>query len=533
MGDTGDRRDDEKAILRALFCYGVIAPLVERETFAPGELSAKVAEIVAQLHYYPGKGPWDVTERTIWNWLKAYRQGGIEQLSPKLRQDRGRSRVLAEDILQRAMTLRQENPKRWTSTVMDILRRESGNNGSPLPHRSTLDRHLRARGMSRRQLRTLGARVHIKMRFEHFGDLWVSDYHHGPLVRDPSGKPTTAKLAAVIDHTTRYPVADRYYLNENIGSLRDCMMRALMRFGGAKLIYADQGAVYRAEQLRYSLDRLQIKLVHSAAYYSEGRGVIERWWQLILQFEEEVRLRQELLTLHELNLLWESFKELRYCQVVHSELGRTPNEAIAEVTPQPIDPQVLRELFLIRLDRTVHKKDCCVPVLGQRYLCDSTLRGQRVQVRLDANDPSSVLIFRHRQRLQRAFPQPVGGTPEPHRPEVERPLPSVDYLALVREDFDRQLLEHAKPLAYAQLVAEPSFDAEAFLQTVTALAGLPLHPLTRRELQKFFETYGPFPEELCRIGTEHAIRLHGRNRHPRVYLNAIRTLVLAHWRVPK
>jgi putative transposase len=529
MDGTGDRRDDEKAMLKALFCYGVIAPLVERQTFAPGELSELVVQLAGQTHYQPGKGPRQITERTIWNWLKAYRQ---ERLTPKLRSDRGLSRVLDEATLQRAETLRRENPKRWTSTVMDILKREGALSGKPLPHRSTLDRHLQARGMSRRQLRILGHKVQIKMAFKSFGDLWVADYHHGPLVVGPSGKPLTAKLGAVIDHTTRYPVADRYYLAEDLGSLRDCFMRALLRFGRAKILYADRGAVYRADQLRYSLDRLDIKLVHSRAYYSEGRGVIERWWQLINQFEAEVSLRQEILTLHQLNLLWEAFKELRYCQQVHSELGCTPNEAIAEVTPQPLDPQVLRELFLVRVDRTVHKKDSCVPVFGQRYLCDSALRGQKVQVRFDPNDRSSVLIFRDRKRLQRAFPQPVGGPPEPHSTPTDPPPASVDYLALVREDFDRQLLENARPLAYTQLVAEPSFDAEAFVQTVTALAGLPVHPSTRRELEKFFETYGPLPEELCRIGTEHAIRLHGRRRHPRVYLQAIRTLVLAHWRAP-
>ena len=81
-------------------------------------------------------------------------------------------------------------------------------------------------------------------------------------------------------------------------------------------------------------------------------------------------------------------------------------------------------------------------------------------------------------------------------------------------------------------LSESTQPFERFVQVVTALAGLPIRPATRRELKTFFETYGPLPEELCRIGTEHAIRLHGRRRHPRVYLQAIRTLVLAHWRTP-
>ena len=37
---------------------------------------------------------------------------------------------------------------------------------------------------------------------------------------------------------------------------------------------------------------------------------------------------------------------------------------------------------------------------------------------------------------------------------------------------------------------------------------------------------------IVRVGTEHAVRLHGRGRHPRIYLHAIRTLVLAHIKNP-
>lgn len=528
---SDDRRDDDAAILRALYRYGVIAPLVERQEFAPGEKTSLVEELAAQTHYQPGTGPTQVTERTIWGWLRDYDKGGLEALTPKRRSDQGQSRVIDEDILKRTVQLRHENPKRWTSTVMDILKREGAFTGKPIPHRATMDRHLRLLGASRRQLRTLGQRVHTKMAFKRFGDLWVGDYHHGPLVLGPDGKPTTAKLGAFIDHTTRYPVANRYYGAEDLASLRDCLLRALLGFGRAKVVYVDRGAVYRAEQLRYSLDRVDIHLVHGVAYYKEGRGVIERWWQTAKQFESEVRLRDELYTLHELNRLWEAFRELRYYQAVHSELGRTPNEAIAEVEPQPIDPQVLRELFLVGEDRTVHKKDSCVPVLGRRFLCDRSLRGQRLRVRYDPNDLSSVLIFRDKKRLQRAFPQPVGATPEPHT-EPQVVPPSVDYLALLREDYDRQLLEHVRPLAYVDLEPEPGFDAERFVEVVTTLAGLRDRPTTRHELITFFESYGPLPEELVRIGVEHVVRLHGRGRHPRVYLHAIRTLVLAQWQQP-
>lgn len=526
-----DWRDDERAIQIALFRYGVIAPLVERESLDPGEVTRLIGEITERTHYLPGKGSVAVSARTAYLWKKLYTQGGIAALRPRRRSDRGRSRKIDDEVLSRAVELRQEGPNRWTKTLVDALRLEH-KIPEQLPfHRSTLDRHLDRLGASRRRLRVLGSRVTIRMQFDNFGDLWVGDYHHGPLVLAPDGKLLTAKLSAFIDHTTRYPVADRYYLSEDIASLRDTLLRALLRWGAAKRVYVDRGAVYRSEQLAYSLERVDSHLIHSRAYYSEGRGVIERWWQVADQFEDEVRLYPEPLTLHELNRLWEAYRDRRYLNEVHSALGKTPAEAVAGVEPRPLDPEVVRELFLVREQRTVHQKDSCVPVLNRRYLVDPSLRKRRVVVRYDPNDLSSVLIFYEGRRVQRAFPQEPNARPEPHRP-ADQPRPSsVDYLGLLREEYDRKLLEHARPLAYVDLRVEQGFDVDRFVAVVAELAGLaPLRPALRRELETFWETFGSMPEEIVRVGTEHAVRLHGRARHVRVYLNAIRTLVLAQWR---
>jgi len=532
VNDSILRRDDDGAILVALFRYGIIARLVEQQDFASGEITTVINQILEQTYYLPGKGPIVVGERTIYDWLQRYRSGGIAELRPKIRKDKGVSRILSGDLIDRAVALRKENVKRWTSTLIDILKRDGSLQGKAIPHRSTLDRHLSRRGASRRLLRVLGAKRTIKMKFENFGDLWVGDYHHGPLVLGVDGKPTTAKLGAFIDHTSRYPVADRYYLNETLDTLRDTLLRALLRWGMPKKVYVDRGAVYRSEQLAYSLKCIDCDLIHSRPFYSQGRGVIERWWQDVDQFEAEVALREHLLTIHELNRLWEAYKELRYCQAVHSELGCSPNQAIASVTPKPIDPEVARELFLVRADRKVNQKDACVPVEGRRFLCDSYLRGRTVQVRYDPNDLSEIIVFLEGKRVQKALPQRPNDPPEPHPEPAAKASQSVDYLALLRQDYDKALLEHARPLAYAQLRCEPSFGLQAFFDVFHTLAGLTLRPSDRKDLATFWQSYGPIPEQLVRIGVEHAVRLHGRARHRQIYLHAIRTLVLAHWRNP-
>lgn len=526
MSSDGGHRDDERAITVALFRYSVIAELVEEE-LERGEVGAKVATIARGRHYLPGKGSVGVRQRTVYRWLKLYRRGGLEALRPRWRKDRGVSRLVSGEVLERAIRLRRESPERSTTTLVDILKREGTLEGRA-PHRSTFDRHLDRRGASRRQMKVLGSRPTKRMQFASFGDLWIGDYHHGPVVLGVDGKPTTAKLSAFVDHCTRYPVVARYYLSEELHTLRDGLKRALLAWGKPKRAYVDRGAVYRSDQLAYSLDRVGAKLVHSKAYYSQGRGAVEVFWRHANAFESEVALRGELLTLHELNRLWEAYLELRYLQEVHSTLGITPKEAVANVKITPVPPDVVRELFLVRGTRKVDRKDACVQVHHVRFQCEAWLRNRMVEVRYDPQDLSSVVVLLEGKRLQRAFPQLPNTTPEPAPAPVGRPEPSVDYLALLRQDYDHQLLEHARPLAYARLQTDPGFDEEAFVAVVTGLAALDDRPATVKELRAFWATFGPLPECLVRIAVEHAVRLHTRGRHPRVYLAAVRTLVLAH-----
>jgi len=120
-----------------------------------GGVTAKVKEIAGRTHYLPGKGPITVSERTVYEWSRLFRQGGIEALRPRWRKDKGKSRKISDAILERAVKLREENPNRWTSTIIDILKLEGSLHG-PAPHRSTFDRHFDKRSASRRRMRGPG-----------------------------------------------------------------------------------------------------------------------------------------------------------------------------------------------------------------------------------------------------------------------------------------------------------------------------------------------------------------------------------------
>ena len=200
MSQDSRKKEDDRSILLALFRYETIAPVVEATGLAQGETQRLIDEIVDRAHYLPGKGPVSVSERTAWEWIRRYRQDGLHGLLPQIRSDRGIARVMEQVLLDRAIQLRKENPQRWTKTLIDIMKREGSFQGKTVPHRSTLDRHLARCDMSRRRMKVMGAKRTIKMQFPNFGDLWVGDYHHGPIVLGPNGNPARAKIGALIDH---------------------------------------------------------------------------------------------------------------------------------------------------------------------------------------------------------------------------------------------------------------------------------------------------------------------------------------------
>ena len=89
-------------------------------------------------------------------------------------------------------------------------------------------------------------------------------------------------------------------------------------------LYVDRGPRYQANRFHFGCAQLDIELVHSKPYVSEGRGGIERFNRTVKEaFEVEVRLRREPSTLDEFNQFWWAWLDERYHR---SETGEPPLE---------------------------------------------------------------------------------------------------------------------------------------------------------------------------------------------------------------
>jgi len=517
------RIDDEYALEIAVFRYRVIAEAAEADR---GEVAAAV-EKAATVEYSAPRGLRCKPEvRTIWRWLSAYRQGGLSALCPKRRADRGALRAFESEILERAVRLRREGKKdkRATKSVIDILVRLR----SPQPlkiARSTLDRHFDRLGASRRQLHALGRRPFTRIETLAPFELVVVDFHHGPYVRvGHHDQARRALLCAFIDHFSRYVPEGRYYLHEDFAAVRFGFRRLLTAYGLPLKIYADNGASFQAHRFHAACKHLGTTLVHSKAYVAESRGVIERYNRTLKeQFESEVKERDELLTLEELNSYFQAWLAERYHRDIHSETGQPPLERFrdnAVLRPAP-DPARVDELLRLLEKRTVHRKWSTVEVQGIRYSVEHALRGRRVHVLYDPFALEYVLIGFDGRVVQRAFPQKAGEVFAEPAPDKTETTPRTDYLELLRRDHQRRSQAELAALRLAPAQQASELTLTDLLALLESCRGSRLTNDERKAASAFWRKMRPIPTQDAKEATDAALRRQGRNLHLSVYLDAL------------
>lgn len=525
MGFDDDIDERRRAI--ALFRHAVIADL-DYETLPVGELTARIDELSQRTFRLPGGSERSFTSRTLWSWWSAYKKRGLEGLMPKARTDRGCARVIAPEVLAAAIQCRREIPTRSTKTIIHVLTQQGVVAKGQL-HRSTLDRHLEEAGMSRRRLKTLGDKRFIRMMFDRPNQLWVGDYHDAPLLFDPMVQRfREVHLSAFIDHYAKALPHAQWYHRENIATLEDTLKKSVLKRGLPDRVYVDRGSAYRAHDFAFALDHLGIKLVHSKAYTSEGRGTIERFNRTVVeQFEPEVRALR-ITTIDELNRLFEAWVEQRYHLEVHEATGQAPLERLAQegFTPRYPDPVDVDDTFRVRVGRKVHPKTSTVEIEGVAFVVETFLRGRWVTVHYDPYDLRDVLVFFKSKRVQRALPQQPNEPPLP-RPERPQPMPpSFDYLSALRAEYDARVVAEARKLSLSAWTPSDAFTLPAFLDVCAQLLGKDLAPYERDELTVVFRTVGPFSEPTTRLALEHAIKLRGRGLHVSVYSHYLKVFHL-------
>lgn len=304
-----------------------------------------------------------LSERTIRRYLNLYREKGFEGLKPQNSGRSGKS-VIPSDVLDEAIALRREVPKRSINEIIRILEWEGRVQPGTLK-RSTLQDQMTYRGYSSRQMRTYASSVTSARRFQKpwRNYLWQSDIKYGIYV---NGQPTY--MVCFLDDCTRNIMHSEFYPTLDQKIVQDCFRKALLKFGAPDSVFFDNGVQFRTHWMKRACGKLGIRLLYARPYNPEAKGKQERYNRTVDSFLREAALAKP-KSLDRLNQLYQVWMEECYLHQPHSALdGNTPFETYQS------DPHELRLLsaetvadaFLSCEKRKVDKSGC-ISFCGQKY----------------------------------------------------------------------------------------------------------------------------------------------------------------------
>ena len=329
----------------------------------------------------------DISERTLRRYVAAWHAGGYEALKPKRGWERLDSRLGDgfEQIVEAAVALRRESPSRSVADIIKILELEGAVEAGAVS-RSTLQRHLAAKGYSTSQMRMYTATGAAARRFrkEHRNQLWQTDVKYAAFIPDGKGRKKQCYLVAWVDDATSFVVSAAFYFDQTVDAIEDSLRKGIQSFGIPDKIFTDNGPQYRSKWLSGTCAKLGIRLLHSRPYHPEGKGLIENFNKQVNKLLSEAALMKP-SGLAEYNELLRVWIDEYYHKHLNSGLSGVSPATAYGTDKRPLkfaSAGQLRDAFLHIETRKVDKTGC-VSFEGRLYEVGLAYIGRKVEIRFD------------------------------------------------------------------------------------------------------------------------------------------------------
>lgn len=445
----------------AAFRWNIIGPLVVNGLSEEDRRRYR-RQVLEREHFDPVRGARRISAGALRRWSEAYKRRGIGGLCPRERSDKGRLLAVSEEVVLRAIELRREAPRRSVKKLVELLRDEFPEQAFQI-RRSTLDRHLRARGWSRATLRTT-AGPHVPFEMSYRNAMWTGDVLHGPEVIIGDGT-CRAKIMGWVDDYSRLCVHLEAYDDERLPALENSLQKGMLKFGVPERLFVDNALIFSSVQLDLACADLGITKIHSTPYYAPSRGKIERLFRTV---RDELLCEVEALpsmTLEELNRYLTAWVGSQYNCRVHSRTGQSPLDRWeqSDVPLRTVTPLALQQAFLLWARRKVGTTGE-VKLAGNLYYADPSLAGLTVMLRYDPFDLGQVWIWREGEPMRAITPTRLI-TRALKRPEKaveqQQSRAARRYLQGLSDSYQQQLAREMHLIRFADLPLDEEDDKEA------------------------------------------------------------------------
>lgn len=392
---------EEQKMEVALFRFGLIAPLLNNQVDDP---KAYLEMLASRVHDVPFYGKREYSIKTIRRWLWDYRKYNLEGLKPQNRRDKGSSRVIPPGLGEKIVQFRHDNPGLNLMLFYELLVKQGVVLRSEVSYHSVY-RFLKARDLARPLPdKSLYPKDRKRFAYDEVNRMWQGDMMAGPYVL-VNGKKKQSYLFAFLDDCSRLVTFAQFSLEQNFEAMKRVYVEAVIRRGIPKIVYLDNGRVYRSQLFHSACARMGTTVSHTEPYDAASKGKIERFFRTVRERFLPL-LSYPVTSLDVLNQSFWRWLEEDYHRRVHSSLGMSPlDKYLSQVNQLKLvkDPAYVTQLFMRREKRRVNN-DATFVLSGRLFEVSSALIGQRIEVRFDVDNPHEVLVYVDDSFFEKARP---------------------------------------------------------------------------------------------------------------------------------
>lgn len=495
--------------------YEQIADLLD-DTLTTRERRLLLRRITRTPLSWPRGREREISEATLYRWIRAWRARGIEGLMPRRRKPKKRSRPIPRRLLERAVALLREEPRR-SLTMLQALLKAEGRRKVP---RSTLHRHLQAHRayptLRRRARGNLERRLRRRFEASFAHQIWQSDSKGPfPVKFEKYRRTLPVHVMSVIDDFSRAALAASVVATPDLRAAVLVFRAAARRWGLPGKFYADRASIFDSYAFRASLAELGVHRIQSRARNPSARGKIEAYHRILESwFIRELR-HQRVYDLDHLNRLLTGLLESLYMDHRHRSLKKSPREALSEkLSDRQVSLDRLSDAFLVRTQKKAHPKTGEVELGGTLFKVSTPLAGRKLHFAFDPVDSQIAYVEkpdRTRERLRLAVEK-----------VTEAPLDRTEHRGSGRLEV---LYEHWQGRKLPQAQAAFGLPEIFSLFSKHLRRRAPRDEEEARLLQDFYHKEGPLPSGATEAVLGKIFRKLGGKRPLSTYLAALHSKI--------
>lgn len=368
--------NEERRNKVALFRYGVLAPLIQRQNNDKSNNEFFLNASKKSYEFIDGNMI-TVHQSTIRRWHGRYVNFGFDGLKPGSRSDDGVSRKLDKDIKEYIVYYLKEYPRLPATQIYEKLI-ENGVIGKDEISLSTITRFVSSYKKANNQKPIIERRRYER---EHINEVWCGDTSYGPYI-NIDGDKRRVYIIALIDDASRMITGIDVFFEDNFINLMKVIKSAISKYGKPKVFNFDNGRNYRSNQMALLSARIGCGINYCHIHSPVEKAKIERWFRTLKDQWMSLIKSNDYHSLDELRLSLLNYVS-DYNFRVHSSLdGKSPHDRFFEESDLIIrmnDEEIERN-FLLEVERKV-SPDSVVVIDEKEYEVDYHYQNQTILLR--------------------------------------------------------------------------------------------------------------------------------------------------------